>query len=274
MTTERDTAEDMAVPLLDGAFVEAILAGRAIPDDECAGFRRVATLVRAARSAAVTSETEIPASLLGTLTWTVAGSAASRTRPRISRIGRRAAIVTGSLLLVTTGAAAAATNHLPDPIQNTVADIATHVGLRLPRPDATEAPLPPSTDQPAVTIPAGGPPVRPTLGPPTSVTTPAQSSGDDPGPACSAPPAGADCVETPSAGPVGPSAEHPSSGGGSPAATPPYSSPAASAPTSISTSTPQPVAGPPAEEPEVPAGRTAAGEHGSASGPPQALPFR
>lgn len=59
----------------------------------------------------------------------------SHRRRRVGRVSTRVAAGVAALTLFSAGAAAAATGHLPDPVQRTVAQAVSHVGVDLPSPD-------------------------------------------------------------------------------------------------------------------------------------------
>jgi hypothetical protein len=204
--------------------------------------------------------------------------------PRRLRPVRVAAIAVGALALTGATAAAAATGHLPAPVQAAVSDLVSHVGITIPHsPEAEPAPsapdhAPPTTvpaepstqpgagetvcddasdgtcrageqgrageDHPRSTAPSTTPGQTPTTGPPTD---PGNSKGDGRDPTRPAPPTTGPPTSPPAGPPITPPSTVP---GGRPEGTPGV-----------------PPTSPPSTKPEVPATppTTASGGPGDAS---------
>jgi hypothetical protein len=142
MTTRADTSGEMFGSWIDADTADRLLDGAIDPDDAPPGYRGVAVLVSALRSAPDASE-------LAALEDAVAGAMAIREggviqlgEPRRSRRSFRlkvAALAFVGALLGTSGLAFAGV--LPQPIQDAAAEVLSTVGIEVPS----------STDHPAST---------------------------------------------------------------------------------------------------------------------------
>lgn len=162
MSTHDDSLDDMTEQLLDDTTMSDLLGGVTRPDVR--GLEPIAALARAARAPGTSAETEIDDVLLDRLVLVATPDGAVRPR----RLGR-AAVVAAGVLVFSSGAVAAASNHLPPPVQAAVAEVASYVGLDVPRPsDGTVAPAsndvrppPVSTSGPTPAVPSPSPSAPP-----------------------------------------------------------------------------------------------------------------
>ena len=138
----RSTADDRADRLIDAGRAAADAPGRASADP-------LAGLVDALRGPAHPNELDGTDDLVARLAATVRRGRAvaeatptGRHRPVLSKVltGKVAAL---AVVTLCSAAAAAATGHLPDPLQRRLSDTLSHVGVDLPSPD----------DEPAATDP-------------------------------------------------------------------------------------------------------------------------
>lgn len=147
MSPERDCQDDVARLLVDEHTADRFLAGNMAVEDTPAALRRAAQLVSAAQRPASSAECEPPATLLVAMTTAAVPAPTGRARPgRVlapRRLGVRAAAIGVVAVLGSTGAAAA-TGWLPDGAQQAVADLASRIGLDLPRPSSGAPPAPPA----------------------------------------------------------------------------------------------------------------------------------
>ena len=150
MTEKADLPDEM-IPLLHDDQVEAILTGEAngsVPPE----YMRVAELVRGGRefpADATQSEQMMEAALVAA----IAAAVQAPSPPRVRRNGRRtrsAAVVAFAAVTLSATGAAAATDHLPAPIQSALSNAASHVGVHLPTGDTGSdhpASPPPATEE-------------------------------------------------------------------------------------------------------------------------------
>ena len=152
MTDATDSSNEM-IRLLDDDMVEAILGGEAngsVP----AEYLRVAELARAAKPTAAgvepaPAEQIKEAELVAAIASAVRAPSPPRTRRHVRRT-RTVAVAAFAAVTLSATAAAAATDHLPGPIQSALSNAADHVGVHLPDGDAGSdhpAPAPPATEE-------------------------------------------------------------------------------------------------------------------------------
>lgn len=203
MTAGDDLTVEMTDALLDDANVSALLGGG--PAHELPpAYAHVAALVRAATAPGAPTETEIPAALLARLVTPVPANELDRARAARPARRRHVVLVASALLLSTGGVAAAATGHLPTPLQGVVADAAETLGIDLPTPgDPAPDPAQPDPASPATpaTPAVSAPPVPTTAAPATPAgpacrdlvlpgapaLPPCETADHDPGPPSSLP---------------------------------------------------------------------------------------
>jgi hypothetical protein len=144
---------------LDDHTVDALLIGEIDASAAPAGYDTVALLVHALQVPPTADECAVDHDIIHAISLAVASAPVRRLpigrKPRKLRIA--AVAVIGGLLATTS--AAAATNHLPAPVQEIVANIGDSVGVVLPRPEASSSPpatavMPPSSE-PATGSPVG-----------------------------------------------------------------------------------------------------------------------
>ena len=133
--------DDVFRRLVPDELAERVLAGEVDADDLGDGLARVAGLFKAARQTATADELGAAAATVAAFTEAVrsnAGPPSTVRRLRVlpQRLSGKAAAVVVAATLMSAGAAAAATGNLPDPIQRTVSNSLSHVGVELPSPDA------------------------------------------------------------------------------------------------------------------------------------------
>lgn len=153
MTEETDLPHEM-IRLLDDDLMEAILTGNgdgSVP----AEYVGVAELARAARTTADTgvdltaAERIREAELVAAIASAVRAPSPSRARRHVRRTRTAVVAAFAAVTLSATGAAAA-TDHLPHPIQSALSNAASHVGVHLPTGDSGSdhpAPPPPATEE-------------------------------------------------------------------------------------------------------------------------------
>ena len=151
MTEETDLPHKM-IRLLDDSLVEAILTGDgdgSVP----AEYLSVAELARAARPTPdgvdlTPAERVREAELVAAIASAVRAPSPSRARRHVRRTRTAVVAAFAAVTLSATGAAAA-TDHLPTPIQSALSNAASHVGVHLPTGDSGSdhpAPPPPTTE--------------------------------------------------------------------------------------------------------------------------------
>jgi hypothetical protein len=129
---------------LDGETAERLLTGRLSPAQAPPGYAEVAALLAAAAAPPapeeLTGEAAALAELRAVTRARVAGSRRATRPARRRRVGLVAIVAAGAL--ATGGVAAAATGHLPGPVQDAARSILVTVGSGEPAPPATPAPRP------------------------------------------------------------------------------------------------------------------------------------
>jgi hypothetical protein len=126
---------------LDSATAERLAAGRLDPDDAPPGYRRVASLLQTAGTAP-SGSVSADGTAAGALAAAIRSELAANP-PRTSRRPRmlskltvgKALVAALSAATLSAGAAGAATGHLPDAVQDKVANAVEHVGVNLPHSD-------------------------------------------------------------------------------------------------------------------------------------------
>ncbi len=141
--TASDDLDDVPNHLVPEELADRLLAGGAPPADAHDTVVATAAVLRAAagpatgaeRAAADAAATSLARTVVLTPATTVL-AVSTLAHPRRRRLGVPGRIAAGVVVatLCSAGAAAAATGHLPDPLQRTVAGAASHVGLSLPDP--------------------------------------------------------------------------------------------------------------------------------------------
>jgi hypothetical protein len=132
--------DDVFRHVVPDELAERVLAGEVDADDLGDGLARVAGLFKAARQAATPDELGAADATVAAFTDAVRSNAGPPPTVRRLRVlpknltGKAAALVVAGTLM-SAGAAAAATGNLPDPIQRTVSNSLSHVGVDLPSPD-------------------------------------------------------------------------------------------------------------------------------------------
>lgn len=119
------------VPTLDDVDVDRLLSGAAAPE----GYSAVAALLSAAREAPG-PEVSDPARIAAMVSEIRASSPVivptSQKRRRLAKLLTAKVAAVAAFAIVSTGVAGAATGTLPEPVQNGIAEAASHVGLNLP----------------------------------------------------------------------------------------------------------------------------------------------
>jgi len=135
----RQPADPHADPLaLDGETAERLLTGRLSPAQAPPGYAEVAALLAAAAAPPapeeLTGEAAARAALRAVTRARAAGSRRAASPARRRRAGLAAVVAAGAL--ATGGVAAAATGHLPGPVQGAARSILVTVGSDEPAPPA------------------------------------------------------------------------------------------------------------------------------------------
>ncbi|HEY3238122.1 MAG TPA: hypothetical protein VGL92_01065 [Acidimicrobiia bacterium] len=120
----------------DPSTAERLVAGRVGADDAPPGYRRVATLLGDAGSGfpepAAPVQAETVSAMVAAIQAQPTPQITSRRSAMLSKILAVKTIAVAGVLALSASGAAAATGHLPDSVQDTVANAAKHVGVNLP----------------------------------------------------------------------------------------------------------------------------------------------
>jgi hypothetical protein len=150
---------------------ERLLAGHAGAgdDDELADMANLFAALRAPSQASELAGTDDLVALIATAVRNGGIEAAQppRRKPVLARIITAKVAAVSAVVLFSAGAAAAATGHLPDPLQRTVSNTFSHVGLELPSPadePATNSTDPASTSTSTMTSDESDTTTTPTTG--------------------------------------------------------------------------------------------------------------
>lgn len=209
---------EMTPAALDDETMDRLLDGRIHPDDAPAGYQRVAALIAvAAKRATAHDHEQLPVGLADLITSSPTPITSAR---RHRRIGRKVAIVSSGFLLAATGVAAA-TNHLPAPVQAVVSDVAAQLGVNIPdartpdEADATEPVTPPAPttcpSHPELTAASSDCAPEPVPGVTSDDQPEAPTSGAEPSPMPQPQPTAEPPAESTTVAPAGPPATEASS---------------------------------------------------------------
>jgi hypothetical protein len=125
---------------IDPGTAERLMTGGLGPDDAPPGYRRLAGLCQAA--AAPPGESLSSGEPIGALAAAIRNELASptpsRRSPVLSKLVLAKLLAALSVASLSATAAGAATGHLPDSVQDKVADVAEHVGVNLPESDEAD----------------------------------------------------------------------------------------------------------------------------------------
>jgi hypothetical protein len=149
--TDSDDSDEVLHRFITDDRAERLLAGgEATGDDDLASIAGLFTVLRAPAQPAELAETDdlvarMAAAVRDGRTESV--QEPSRRRPVLARVITAKVAALATVALFSAGAAAAAaTGHLPDPVQRTVSRTFSHVGVDLPSPDdGTDIPTDPAT---------------------------------------------------------------------------------------------------------------------------------
>lgn len=161
--THPDDLDGVSEHPLPEELVERLLTGAspgAGVDEPTVAVAQVLQAARQAPSATEWAEADAAAAafaarMAGVMPTTVISLDTHRRR-RAGRVSARVAAGVAALTLFSAGAAAAATGHLPDPVQRTVAQAVSHVGVDLPSPDDRSDEVADGTDDATSTSSAVG----------------------------------------------------------------------------------------------------------------------
>jgi hypothetical protein len=143
---------DMPTPPLDANTADRLLAGAIQPDDAPNGYQRIAALIAVASESPTEAEIQTPPAGLAELVTSSSEPVGQvrRTRRRSTKVA-----VAATVLCLTASSAAAATNHLPAPVQRAVSSVASQIGVAIPKPvsstDTTPEPMSPDQGIPVPT---------------------------------------------------------------------------------------------------------------------------
>lgn len=139
--TRSDDLDGVSEHPLPDELVERLLTGASPGAGVDEPTVAVAQVLHAARQAPTAAELAEADAAAATFVARMAGvtstviSLDDHRRRRAGRVSARVAAGVAALTLFSAGAAAAATGNLPDPVQRTVAQAVSHVGVDLPTPD-------------------------------------------------------------------------------------------------------------------------------------------
>ena len=137
---------------------DALLDGAVLPDDAPPGYREIAALVhRAKESPDATdpaTEAVVVASMLRSIGEATPAATNVRRRPATLRRVASVKVLAVAFAVAGGGMAAAATGSFPAPVQRTLAQGFSHIGISIPRPTDTPAPTPVPTTAPPTTSPS------------------------------------------------------------------------------------------------------------------------
>ena len=125
---------------LDEDSASRLLQGLVHPDDAPPGYGAVAGLLAsAAQPTRAAVDEDIAAATVSAMVEAIRGGESapqtSRRKSMLSKLLAGKALAAIGVVALTASGAAAATGSLPDPVQNTVAGAASHVGVDLPTPN-------------------------------------------------------------------------------------------------------------------------------------------
>jgi hypothetical protein len=147
VTADFDLSNEMVDERIDTGTAEAIMSGSADRDSLAPELQRLAQLLDVVRSPAAPEELAGERATVAAFLQVVGAERSNIKNLQRVRAKRRAAKAVAALAFVAfsgTAAAAAATNHLPEGIQNAVSDAGSHIGVHVPK--AKKPTHPPTND--------------------------------------------------------------------------------------------------------------------------------